>query len=200
MTDSVAYFSERLNELPVIAILRGHKPEEAVALAEEAWARGVKLIEVTLQDQSGYAALEAVADAAPDGFDVGAGTITHAEQAEQAWKSGARFGIAPGLDERSVGAASQLGMAFLPGVATATEVQTAQNCGVRMTKAFPADVLTPAWFSAMAGPFPDMQFIATGGVGGGNVRTFLEAGAIGVAISLKPGSSRLAEVCDAVQK
>lgn len=199
MTTDSEYFEDRLKELPIIALLRGHTPDTAVALAEEAWSHGVKLVEVTLQDQAGYAALEAVSASAPDGFAVGAGTTTHAGQVDMAWRAGARFCIAPGLDERTVSAAGQVSMPFLPGVATATEVQTAQNCGLRMSKAFPAELLTPAWISSMAGPFPDMKFIATGGVSGSNVNSFLEAGAVGVAVSLKPGSSRLSEICNVLQ-
>ncbi|GAB96139.1 hypothetical protein BJY21_003097 [Kineosphaera limosa] len=130
MTD-VDFFGARLAELPVIAIFRGLSPKEAVAQACEAWDHGVALVEVTLQDDSGYAALEAVANAASDPLSVGAGTITTPEQLRRAMDHGARFGIAPGLDADTVAAALDPddGIPFLPGVATASEVQAAQRLG-----------------------------------------------------------------------
>ena len=115
---------------------------------------------------------------------------------------GARFGIAPGLDADTVaGALDDEGedTPFLPGVATASEVQAAQALGARVVKAFPASILTPAWITAMAAPFPRMGFIATGGVSGDNAADFLAVGALGVAASAKRGSDRLAEVCRAVR-
>ncbi len=199
MTDASAYFSPHLRSIPLVVILRGLNPEQAVGLAEDAWENGVSLVEVTLQDSSGYAALEAVASAAPEGYDVGAGTVTEAAQVQRALDAGARFGIAPGFDSGTVREAGRLGMPFLPGVATASEVQAAQADGVTMAKAFPADLLTSAWITAMAGPFPDMGFIATGGVNADNAAHFLAAGASGVAISLRPGSTRLHEVLQALR-
>lgn len=196
------YFRDRLTGLPVIAILRGLSPEDAVAEARSAWDLGVRLVEVTLQDESGYAALEAVVAAAPDGYDVGAGTVTTVEQLRRAVQHGARFGIAPGLDAATVaGALDEEGedTPFLPGVATASELQAAQALGTRVVKAFPASLLSPAWFTAMAAPFPRMGLIATGGVAAGNAADFLAAGALGLGVSVSPGSSRLADVCDVVR-
>lgn len=196
------FFRTHLADLPVIAILRGLSPEDAVAQARSAWDLGVPLVEVTLQDESGYAALAAVVETAPEGHLVGAGTVTSADQLRRAKGAGARFGIAPGLDAATVTAALDPAgedTPFLPGVATASEVQAAQALGTRVVKAFPASLLTPAWVTAMAAPFPRMGFIATGGVAAANAAEFLAAGAIGVAVSVTPGSDRLAEVCAAVR-
>lgn len=198
MTDTTEYFLERLQKKPVIAILRGLSPQDSVNLAQQAWNFGVSLVEVTLQDTSGYAALEAVVAAAPVGCDVGAGTITEASQVQSAQEAGARFGIAPGFDPETIRQAQHQQMPFLPGVATASEVQAAQSLNAMAVKAFPADVLTPAWVKAMRGPFPGMTFIGTGGIGGHNARQFLDAGASGVAISLQPQGTRLQEVCAAL--
>lgn len=195
------FFKTRLADLPVIAILRGLSPEDAVAEARSAWDLGIRLVEVTLQDESGYSALEAVVSAAPDGYDVGAGTVTTLAQLRRARQHGARFGIAPGLDAETVaGALDEEGenTPFLPGVATASELQAAQALGTRVVKVFPASLISPAWFTAMAGPFPGMGLIATGGVSAANAADFLTAGALGLGVSVTPGSDRLAGVCDAV--
>lgn len=192
------FFRTQLADIPVIAILRGLSSEDAVAQARQAWDLGIRLVEVTLQDESGYAALEAVVAAAPEGYDVGAGTVTTADQLRRARQFGARFGIAPGLDSATVSAAldAQEDTPFLPGVATASEMQAAQSLGTRVVKAFPASLLTPEWFRAMAAPFPHMSLIATGGVSADNARAFLRAGALGLGVSVTPGSSRLSDVCD----
>ena len=196
------FFRSHLTDLPVIAILRGLAPEDAVAQARSAWELGVPLVEVTLQDEGGYAALQAVVEAAPEGHLVGAGTVTTAPQLRRAREHGARFGIAPGLDAATVTAALDdegEDTPFLPGVATASEVQTAQALGARVVKAFPASLLTPAWITAVRAPFPRMGFIATGGVSADNAADFLAAGALGVAVSVTPGSDRLERVCAAVR-
>ena len=74
------------------------------------------------------------------------------------------------------------GMAHLPGVATASEVQKAAALGLRWLKAFPAAQLTPAWFTAMLAPFPDVCFVATGGIDAYNAGGFIAAGAKIVAV------------------
>lgn len=196
------FFRDRLADVPIVAILRGLSPEDSVAEARSAWDLGIRLVEVTLQDESGYAALEAVVGAAPDGYEVGAGTVTTAGQLRRAVQHGARFGIAPGLDVETVESALDPDgedTPFLPGVATASELQTAQGLGTRVVKAFPASLLTSAWFSAMAAPFPQMGLIATGGVSADTSGDFLSAGALGLGVSVTPGSGRLADICREVR-
>lgn len=203
MTNANYFLKQLVTGLPAIAILRGLTPEEAVKQAQKAWELGVRMVEVTLQDDSGYEALSAVIDAAPDDYEVGAGTVTAAEQLDRAKKLGARFGIAPGLDTETVAAAGdqgKLNIPFLPGVATASEVQAAQHLGATTAKAFPADVLTPAWLKAMAGPFPNMTFIVTGGVNPDNAKTFIDAGAAGVAASMVPGNDRFERLAETLRQ
>jgi 2-dehydro-3-deoxyphosphogluconate aldolase/(4S)-4-hydroxy-2-oxoglutarate aldolase len=70
----------------------------------------------------------------------------------------------------------------VPGVATPSEVHGATALGCRWLKAFPAVSLGPSWFSAVRGPFPDVRFVATGGITPATARSFLEAGAAAVGI------------------
>ncbi|MET7611856.1 thiamine phosphate synthase, partial [Streptomyces seoulensis] len=69
-----------------------------------------------------------------------------------------------------------------PGVATATDVQAARALGLDWLKAFPASVLGPDWFRAMRGPFPEVPFVATGGIDASNAAAYLAAGAKVVAV------------------
>ncbi len=189
MTDSYAppagvdFFAEVLAGQPVMAILRGLAPDRTVVLAERAWDLGIDLVEVTVQTPDALPSLAAAVEAGERrGKLVGAGTVTSLTQLHQVTDARARFAVAPGLDLDLVEAAAALGLPYLPGVATPTDVQTALAAGLRHLKAFPASVLGPAWFRAMAGPFPSVRFVATGGIDASNAGDYLAAGAITVGV------------------
>ena len=164
-----------------MAILRGLGADEAVRAAEEIWAGGVQLVEVSLAGEDALAALRAVcARADAVGRKAGAGTVCTPEDLDAACSAGAHFAIAPGLDATTVEAADARNVPFLPGAATPSEVQAALALGCSAVKIFPADLLGPAWFRALRGPFPMARLVAVGGVTHATARTFLEAGAVGV--------------------
>ena len=184
-----------VGEKRVMAILRGLSSERAVAIAEELWTGGIELIEVTIGDPRDSAVLRAVTTAAAaHGRPVGAGTVTTVEQVRAAAGAGALFTVAPGLDLSVVEASVAAGMPHLPGVATGTEVQRAVGAGCTWLKAFPAVSLGPDWFRAMRGPFPHVQFVATGGVNADNAGEFLNAGArlVGVGLAIADAEQRAA--------
>ncbi|NEB81742.1 bifunctional 4-hydroxy-2-oxoglutarate aldolase/2-dehydro-3-deoxy-phosphogluconate aldolase, partial [Streptomyces sp. SID14478] len=87
-----------------------------------------------------------------------------------------------GLDAAVASASVAAGLPHLPGVATATDVQAARALGLTWLKAFPASVLGADWFRAMRGPFPEVPFVATGGMDAGNAAAYLSAGARVVAV------------------
>jgi 2-dehydro-3-deoxyphosphogluconate aldolase/(4S)-4-hydroxy-2-oxoglutarate aldolase len=163
-----------------VAILRGHDPQRAVDLAQRSWALGIDLVEVPVQGEVGWSALQAVAQCA-QGRPVGAGTVLTTEDVRRAVDLGCSVIISPGLDEQVVEASLARGVCPLPGVMTATEVGAACRLGLRLCKLFPAEIVGTRWLAAMRGPFPTMRFIAVGGIGVGNAREFLSAGAAGVA-------------------
>jgi Entner-Doudoroff aldolase len=183
MAAVAAYFDEAFAGRGVMAILRGFPVARTVELAQRAWDNGITAVEVPIQSPQAVDALAAaVAAGAERGFGVGAGTVTAVEQVRQAADAGAVFTVAPGLDERVAAASAHAGLAHLPGVATATDVQRAVALGLHWVKAFPAAVLGTAWFAAMRGPFPQVRFVATGGMDAGNAAEFLAAGASVVAV------------------
>ena len=168
---------------PLMAIMRGLDPRTTVDLATKAWDLGIDLVEVTLQDAEAVPSLQAaIAAGVERGKVVGAGTITIPEQARLSRDLGAAFTVAPGLDPDVVAACEEVGIPHLPGVATATELQSATRLGCEMVKAFPASVLGPGWLKAMRGPFPRTRFVATGGIDATNAEEFLDAGAQTVAV------------------
>ncbi|WP_259607261.1 MULTISPECIES: bifunctional 4-hydroxy-2-oxoglutarate aldolase/2-dehydro-3-deoxy-phosphogluconate aldolase [Microbacterium] len=100
----------------------------------------------------------------------------------QAAAAGAGFTVSPGLDLEVVRASHDAGLSGLPGVGTASEVQLARKAGLTWLKAFPASVLGSSWLHAMRGPFPEVRFVATGGMSAANATEYLDAGARVVAV------------------
>ncbi|SNT64200.1 2-dehydro-3-deoxyphosphogluconate aldolase / (4S)-4-hydroxy-2-oxoglutarate aldolase [Asanoa hainanensis] len=195
MTD----FATLLRGKPLMAILRNVPIERAVALAEAVWDSGLGAVEVPIQTPEAVACLRAVASAAAArGALVGAGTVVTVEQVKVAADAGAVFTVAPGLDLDVVAASAAAGLPHLPGVATPSEVHHARKAGCDWLKAFPAGSLGAGWLREVRGPFPDVRFVATGGIGPHNARDFLAAGAdalgVGGAVTREGGLADLLAV------
>ena len=175
--------TDLFGEQRLMAIFRGLGTSRSLELAEQAWSLGVDVVELPVQSAADLEALRAVARAgAARGHVVGAGTVVDPTIMPTLVEACARFTVSPGLDERVVLASAQAGLPPLPGVATASEVQRAMALGLTWLKAFPASLLGTSWFGAMAGPFPDAVFVATGGMTAGNAGEFLAAGVRVVAV------------------
>ncbi|WP_240750593.1 bifunctional 4-hydroxy-2-oxoglutarate aldolase/2-dehydro-3-deoxy-phosphogluconate aldolase [Microbacterium sp. K27] len=167
----------------LMAILRGMGAEHSLALSTTAWNLGIDVVELPIQTPDDVEALRVVAAAGRTrGKAVGAGTVVSAEHVAQALSAGATFTVSPGLDLDVVRASHEAGMLSLPGVATASEVQSATSAGLTWLKAFPASVLGPQWLTAMNGPFPQARFVTTGGMNAANAAEYLDAGASVVAV------------------
>jgi Entner-Doudoroff aldolase len=162
----------------VMAIWRGLPADETVQLSEQLWDAGIDLVEVPIGQPGQEEALAAAVKAASSrGHSVGAGTVVSTGHVERAAAAGAAYTIAPGLNPAVLEASHAAGLPHLPGVATASEVGLARDLGCTWVKVFPASTLGPDWFKAMHGPFPEMRFVATGGVGPDEIDTYLKAGA-----------------------
>lgn len=183
-TTEVSYFQAHLRRCPVIAILRGLPPAAAATTAQTLWDVGVDLIEVTVQDDDGLRTLEFVAEiAAENDRPLGAGSVTSVADLHRVIDLGAAFAISPGLDIELVGQATELGIPYLPAVATPTEIQLAQTHGITELKLFPArEVGGTRFLAAMSGPFPGVSFVPTGGVTIAEIEQYLGAGALGIGL------------------
>jgi len=178
------WFDDAFFRVPVIAVLRGLTPAEAVRYATRAWDAGVEHVEVTIETPEAVPTLAAVASAAAErGVAVGAGTIISGDQLDAAHSANASFTVSPGLDEGIIKESIRRNMPHLPGVATASEILRAKALGLTWLKAFPASVLGPDWVKAMKGPFPDVRFVATGGMKSATARSYLNAGVSVVGLS-----------------
>jgi 2-dehydro-3-deoxyphosphogluconate aldolase/(4S)-4-hydroxy-2-oxoglutarate aldolase len=190
------YFDNHLGFNPIMAIFRGKSVERTIQLCEAAWLSGVALVEVPVQNpESLQSFIEAVRLGRASGKEVGAGTIVSIEQLETVAEIGAQFIVSPGLDLEIVERARELGIPHLPGVASATEIGLALRSGCTWVKAFPASVLGESWVKAQKGPFPQVSFVATGGMSESNANSFLLAGysavAVGTAFETSEGIEEL---------
>ncbi|MET4225575.1 PfkB family carbohydrate kinase [Oerskovia enterophila] len=180
---STEFFDRVLAPHPVLAILRGLDPDRTCELLEHVAASGLRLAEIPVTGPEGWEALAAaVIHGRRRGIVVGAGTILNPRDAERAVELGAAFTVSPGIDEDVVQSHGVLGVPHLPGVATASEVGLALALGLRWQKAYPASLLETGWFRALASPFPQVRWVATGGVDINNARPFHGAGAAAVAL------------------
>lgn len=166
-------------DLRTVAILRAFDPSASQELAQQCWRVGMDLVEVPVQGEGGWAALQAVASCA-QGRPFGAGTVLTADDARRAVGLGASVVISPGIDAEVVQAAIDAGALPLPGVTTPSDVTLATRLGLTTCKLFPASQVGAGWLGAIRGPFPQIRFVAVGGVGLGNAAEYLRAGAVGV--------------------
>ena len=149
---------------PVIPVIVLQREADAVPLAHALVSGGVRVLEVTLRTPVALAAMRAIAREVP-GAIVGAGTVRSVADAQAALDAGCQFAVSPGYTSAVGQACGQLKLPLLPGVATASEIMTAQADGYDFVKFFPATAaggipLLKAW----AGPFPDVAFCPTGGI------------------------------------
>lgn len=155
--------------LPVITL---NNVRDAEPLADALKRAGMKVLEVTLRTQASMEAL-AILASDPDLL-VGVGSVTKISQLEKAHSLGARFAVSPGILRHLVVAAQELDIAYLPGVATSSEIMLGLDCGLTTLKFFPSETLggVPA-LKALSGPFPDMTFVPTGGINLENAGSYL---------------------------
>jgi 2-dehydro-3-deoxyphosphogluconate aldolase/(4S)-4-hydroxy-2-oxoglutarate aldolase len=157
---------------PVIPVIVIDEAARAVDLAHALAAGGIRCAEVTLRTPAALDSLAAMGDV--DDFTAGAGTVRSVAEFAAAADHGARFVVSPGFDPEVVATATERGIAALPGIATATELQHALGAGVRTVKFFPADRLGGlAGIAALAAPFPEMGFVPSGGVTAASAAEYL---------------------------
>jgi 2-dehydro-3-deoxyphosphogluconate aldolase/(4S)-4-hydroxy-2-oxoglutarate aldolase len=149
---------------PVIPVVVIERAEDAVPMARALFDGGIRVVEVTLRTPAALAAIAAIAQALPDVI-VGAGTVRSAADARAALAAGARFAVSPGFSAQVAAACREIGLALLPGVATASEVMLAAEEGFRFLKFFPAGAAGgTALLKAWASVFADVSFCPTGGI------------------------------------
>ena len=191
-----------LTPTPLIAILRGLKPDEAEAMASVLVEAGFGAIEVPLNSPDPFRSIEIVARKVGGAALAGAGSVLMPGAVETAANAGARLIVAPNADPAVIECALRLGLSVLPGVATPTEAFAALGLGATGLKLIPAEALPPEVVKAWRSVLPkDALLFPVGGVTPERIAPYRAAGANGFGIGgalYKPGMT--AKVVEAKAK
>lgn len=169
-----------LAALPLVAILRGIRPEEALKVGEALAEAGFRIIEVPLNSPGPLESIRLLAQRFGDGLLVGAGTVTSPAAAGQVVEAGGRIVVMPHGDVEVIREAKRLGAFCVPGVATPTEAFAALAAGADALKLFPAELLGPPVVKALGAVLPrGTRLLPVGGIEPASMAAYRAAGAAG---------------------
>ena len=173
-------FAAANTALPLVAILRGIRPEEAEAAAHCLFEAGFRLIEVPLNSPDPFTSIATMRRVLPMDALVGAGTVLNATQMQQLKDCGGELAVMPHADTTLIRQAKQLGMLCVPGVVTPTEAFAALDAGADALKLFPAELVTPPILKAIRVVLPKgTRLLPVGGITPDNMKPYRDAGAAG---------------------
>ena len=169
-----------LDELPLIAILRGITHPEAAEVADVLYQTGFRIIEVPLNSPDPLLSIERIAKDFGDRMLVGAGTVLTANEVSAVRDAGGQLIVSPNTDAEVIRASVTQGVVSLPGAATPSDIFTALHAGAHGIKAFPAEMLTPAVIKSWKSVLPaDLPVLAVGGITPANAANYWQAGVAG---------------------
>jgi len=176
----VSPFIAAISQMPLIAILRGLRPSEAVAVADALVTAGFKLIEVPLNSPEPFKSIEILAKHLAGDCVVGVGTVLRVEDVSSVTSAGGQFIVAPNLNREVGDAAKKNGLTWCPGVLTPSEAFEAVDQGADLLKIFPAELVSPAGVRALRAVLPPRVLIAAvGGITPQSMEDYVAAGSNG---------------------
>ena len=188
---SLAAFDAAFASCPLIAILRGVRPDEVVAIGKELVAAGFTLIEVPMNSPDPLDSVARLVDALGDRAMIGAGTVLTVGQVAAMRDAGGRMVISPNTNLDVIRASAAAGLVSLPGIATPSEALAALDAGATALKLFPAEAASPAVLRAMRAILPsELRVLPVGGIVPEGMAPWRQAGAAGFGLGsalYKPG-------------
>lgn len=173
-------FDTAFARCPLVAILRGVRPDEIGAIGEGLVAAGFTLIEVPLNSPDPLDSIARLAKQLDGRAVVGAGTVLQASQVDEVRAAGGRIIVSPNANPAVIAAAASAGLASLPGIATPTEAFAALDAGATALKLFPAEAASPAVLKAMRAVLPkSVRILPVGGISPDTMAPWRTAGADG---------------------
>lgn len=169
-----------LKQLPLVAILRGVKPEEVEAIADALYAEGFRVIEVPLNSPAALDSIARLARRIPADAVVGAGTVLSVQAVAEVQAAGGKVIVMPHADVAVIREAKARGLFCVPGAATPTEAFGAVHAGADAVKLFPAELIMPSIVKAMRAVLPkELRLLPVGGITPDNMGPYVKAGAAG---------------------
>jgi 2-dehydro-3-deoxyphosphogalactonate aldolase len=192
-------FDAACRHLPLVAILRGVRPIEAIPISAALYEAGFRLIEVPLNSPDPFDSIASIRHALPGDALVGAGTVLEPGQLARLAQCHADLAVMPHADAALIRAAKAAGLICMPGVATPTEAFAALQAGADALKLFPAEMISPSVLKAMRAVLPGkLRLFPVGGISPATMAPYLQAGASGFGLGsalYRPGAG-VAEVSD----
>ena len=168
---------------PIVAILRGVKPDEVVAIAKALVEAGIRAIEVPLNSPDPLESIRRLCDAYGEVALCGAGTVLSPQAVDDVAAAGGKLIVTPNTDPAVIARADELGLTAMPGFATPSEALAAVKAGARALKLYPASSFGPGHIKAVKDVLPtDILVYAVGGVGAANLKPWIEAGVSGIGV------------------
>ncbi|MFC5742358.1 2-dehydro-3-deoxy-6-phosphogalactonate aldolase [Dyella tabacisoli] len=169
-----------LEPLPLVAILRGLAPDEAIAVGEAIVDAGFHVLEVPMNSPQALESIARLAEAFGHRCLIGAGTVLTTSMVDDVDQAGGRLIVMPHADTQVIAEAKRAGLLCLPGVSTPTEAFAALHAGADALKIFPAELITPAVVKAWRAVLPaDLALLPVGGITPESMGAYLDAGASG---------------------
>jgi 2-dehydro-3-deoxyphosphogalactonate aldolase len=176
-------FDAALAHCPLIAILRGVKPGEVVAVGEALFDAGLRLIEVPLNSPEPLESIARLAKAFANRAVIGAGTVLRPAEVTAVRTAGGTMIVSPNTNAEVIAAAKKSGLVSLPGIATPSEAFVALDAGATALKLFPAEGASPAVLKAIRAVLPaGTRVLPVGGITPASMTPWLDAGAAGFGI------------------
>jgi len=190
---AIESYDRHFAQCPLIAIIRGVTPDEALDIGGVLIDGGIRIIEVPLNSPEPLKSIERLASRFGEQASVGAGTVLNPEQVQQVRDAGGQLIVSPNMNPAVIRATAEAGMVSCPGIFTPTEAFTAIEAGAHTLKLFPAEAATPKVVKALRAVLPsDVSLVVVGGVGPDSIPSWLEAGANGFGLGsglYKPGQN-----------
>lgn len=172
-----------LSDIPVVAIIRGVRPDEVVEIGQAIYQAGIGVIEVPLNSPQPFDSIKRLSDALGKECVIGCGTLLSTEDANKVADAGGKIAVTPNVNIDVITRSIELGMTPMPGWATPTEAFAAYHAGARYLKLFPASTYGAEHIKAIRAVLPeDAKTLAVGGVGAKDAATWLKAGVNGFGI------------------
>ena len=183
MTDLIDAFDRQLSAMPVVAILRGVRPDEIEAVGEAVIAAGITILEVPLNSPDPFGSIEIMARCFTGRAIVGAGTVLNAADVTRCKDVGSQLIVSPNMQVEVIKATVAGGMISAPGCLTPSEAFNALDAGAHAIKLFPGELVSPAAVKAMRAVLPaNAKLLVVGGVTTDNLSAYRDAGATGFGV------------------